>query len=371
MKNKINGKKEKIRGVVKLEDELIRLVLEMDKEIFNEDPTDFKLKDADFFKKFVSISNLAEKDEQKITRMFPEYVKYFWVKADLLRRFYDKSQEEGWIRIGYEKETGNYEGLKFTFENGLTKGAERRMHILSKERGLNQKQEWEKGQNFERGEMCIAYAGRAVRGRVREEKEVNLFKWGDEKKAVNPELKAIIGWLNKKFEEDDFEQSIPESHRQIRFDLEVFIYLLAGLWHRGIRDSRVLAEIVKEDAKNLLKRKSFSSSFYFGSLRFCFLKMNYYSAKIYYLQYNISCNRKKAKSLYIPFCRQFLISEVKMSEVKMSKDIKKSEEEVKTSIRINRKIWEDFKGILPKSKTMSKAIEELIKERTEKISDRQ
>jgi hypothetical protein len=50
--------------------------------------------------------------------------------------------------------------------------------------------------------------------------------------------------------------------------------------------------------------------------------------------------------------------------------MKKSEEEVKTSIRINREIWEAFKEEQPKTKTMSKAIEELIKERTEETSDR-
>ena len=43
--------------------------------------------------------------------------------------------------------------------------------------------------------------------------------------------------------------------------------------------------------------------------------------------------------------------------------MEKSEEEVKTSIRINRKIWEAFKGKQPKTKTMSKAIEELIIEK--------
>lgn len=271
MKNKINGKKGKIHGVVKLEDELIRLVLEMDKEIFNEDPADFKLKDADFFKKFVSISDLAEEDEEEIIAMFPEHVKSFWVEADLLRRFYDKSQEEGRINIGYKKERESYEGLKFTFAKGLTKGAEKKRHIQDKKCNTSEEQKWEEHPRFNPEEMCIAYAGRAVRGRVREEKKVNLFKWGDEKKAVNPELKAIIGWLNKKFEEDDFEQSIPESYRQIRFDLEVFIYLLAGLWRRGIRDSRVLAGIVKADAKKLLKRKSFSSSFIFF-LKNTFLK---------------------------------------------------------------------------------------------------
>lgn len=54
-----------------------------------------------------------------------------------------------------------------------------------------------------------------------------------------------------------------------------------------------------------------------------------------------------------------------MSGEKQGKDKEGSEEEVKTSIKINRKVWEDFKNILPKSKTMSKAIEELIKEKVE------
>ena len=53
-----------------------------------------------------------------------------------------------------------------------------------------------------------------------------------------------------------------------------------------------------------------------------------------------------------------------MSEEKQGKG-KGGSEEVKTSIKINRKVWEDFKSILPKSKTMSKAIEELIKEKVE------
>lgn len=54
-----------------------------------------------------------------------------------------------------------------------------------------------------------------------------------------------------------------------------------------------------------------------------------------------------------------------MGEEKQGKDKEGSEEKVKTSIKINRKVWEDFKSILPKSKTMSKAIEELIKEKVE------
>lgn len=61
-----------------------------------------------------------------------------------------------------------------------------------------------------------------------------------------------------------------------------------------------------------------------------------------------------------------------MSEEKQGKDKEGSEEEeVKTSIKINRKVWEDFKSILPKSKTMSKAIEELIKEKVEEKNGRQ
>lgn len=50
-----------------------------------------------------------------------------------------------------------------------------------------------------------------------------------------------------------------------------------------------------------------------------------------------------------------------MSEENRGGDKEESEKEVKTSIRINRKIWEEFKNTLPKSVTMSKAIEDLIR----------
>jgi hypothetical protein len=288
------GLKEKNSGIVLgAGEKVIQLISEIDKEIFPGDPAKVKFYDGTLFDNVkYSLNRLIEADEEELTQSFLDHVRSLQISAEVMKTFYQEFSECVYILYNEDKKT--YEISKISCEKGSITQANTTRHILPKKHILTHNIGWKKGPNFTPEEVCMADAGRVVRLRVATEGRASLFKWTDRDKAINPELKAILTYISEKYEYKTITSL---------FDTGVFFYLLSGLWRRGIRDSRVLAEIVKADAKKLLERKSFSSSFYFLSLKFCFLKMNYYSANIYYLQYNVSCNRKKAKSLYTPFCR--------------------------------------------------------------------